>query len=664
MDTHSGCVFSFSGFVFDPESGELVQNGMRVRLGKQTADILAVLILNAGSLVTRQRLRQLLWPAGELVNHEKIINNGISRLRYIFHDDPLAPTFIERVPKRGYRWIMPVERIERIVPAPPPALAVRTEPEPQEEPSALEARASTTEANTGHLSARDAAPRRHPLRWAALAALVLLAIGAGVWRSRRRPAIVPQAVQAPTPQTISLAVAPLEAYGPGAAELAESFRLDLTDALAQLPQVQVRSAHSVNQLRLTDASLPAYSSKLGLDVILFGAFRRSARGCELQLELVRVRDSVHLASFRYTGSIDQLRNIRDKIQSDTFAKLRLSGNGDRPPAGGTSDPEAYQAYLDARYQFSQQSADSLRLAVKQYTLAIERDRHFAKAYIGLAQTYLILFSHYLIPPHEAFTKAGDAVNQAQRLGDSSAEVHSILGYIRFYRDWDLAGGIDEEQQAIRLEPHQPIYRQWLAVLLCDERRFPEALNEISLAEADDPYWPSLYVTDAYVASNAQDTSRMIGAARKLKELLPDSPIAYDTMANALWYSGHQMEGIAEWRRMALLEHDSERVAMEDRGLEAYRRDGAAGYARVRLAEFSNTEEIKLHPNDFDPEEWYVTAGDTKRALDALRQRVSAHDPAFLEEATTPFFNGIRNDPEFIALLKQAGVAGQLAPGTP
>jgi hypothetical protein len=185
-----------------------------------------------------------------------------------------------------------------------------------------------------------------------------------------------------------------------------------------------------------------------------------------------------------------------------------------------------------------------------------------------------------------------------------------------------------------------------------------------LAEADDPYWPSLYVTESYVAGKALDHTRMVAAARKVKDFLPDSPIAYDTMANALWYSGHQTEGIAEWRRMALVEHDSERVAMEDRGLEAYRREGAAGYARVRLAEFSNADEIKLHPNDFDPEEWYMAAGDTKRALEALRKRVDAHDPAFLEEATTPFFDGIRSSPEFIALLQRAGVSSQLAPAKP
>jgi len=155
-----GCVFSFSGFVFDPESGELAHNGVRVRLGKQTADILAVLILNAGSLVTRQRLRELLWPGGELVNHEKIINNGISRLRYIFKDDPLVPTFIERVPKRGYRWIMPVERIGRAVASPSAPPDRVAQPERQDELPLLESLPLHIEVTAGESAENPPAPRQ------------------------------------------------------------------------------------------------------------------------------------------------------------------------------------------------------------------------------------------------------------------------------------------------------------------------------------------------------------------------------------------------------------------------------------------------------------------------------------------------------------------------
>ena len=80
MESGSKTVFSFSKYVFDPASGELLQDGIRIRLSKQTADILLALLVNAGSLVTRQQIRDLLWPGGEQVDHEKIIYNGIGRL--------------------------------------------------------------------------------------------------------------------------------------------------------------------------------------------------------------------------------------------------------------------------------------------------------------------------------------------------------------------------------------------------------------------------------------------------------------------------------------------------------------------------------------------------------------------------------------------------------
>lgn len=639
MQPNQGKLYSFAGYRFDPESGELLHLGLRVRLGKQTADILAVLIANAGLLVSRQSLRHLLWPAGEQVNHEKIINNGISRLRFVFQDDPQAPKFIERVPKRGYRWVMPVETLEQ------PGLG---------EVSAAEVSA---EASTQPVRSVEISRPRLLWPWLGLAGLVVTAgaIFAGIssWHARH------PAIKASSPVQISLAVAPLDASGTGASELAGSFRLDLTEALAQLPQVQVRSAHSVNQLRLTDASLPAYSAKLGLDVILFGSFTRDGQRCELQFELVRVKDALHIATLRYTGTVDQLTTIRDKIQRDVFAKLQLAGEANHRPPGSTSDPEAYRLYLQAHYYFSEQSAESLARAVTEYQSAIDRDPHFAKAYIGIAQTYLIMLWDHMVPPDEAFGHASDAVSHALRLDESSAEVHSILGFIRFYRDWDLEGGVEEEQVATRLDPHQPIYHQWLTVLLCDEGRYAEAQAQLDLALADDPYWPSLYVTQSMLSSNDHDSARMLSAARRLKELLPASPLALDNMANALWYSGQPVEAIAEWRRMALLEHDTERVAMEDRGLQALRRSGVKGYARVRLEALHGSDEPKRHPNDFVPEEWYMAAGDMANTLAALKALAVKRNPVFLERVMSPMFKGIRRNPEFVAMIANTSLGPQL-----
>ena len=73
--------FEFEDFKFTPASGELTKSGVRLRLNEQTAQVLTLLLANHGKLVARERIRELLWPNGPVVEHEKAINNCISRLR-------------------------------------------------------------------------------------------------------------------------------------------------------------------------------------------------------------------------------------------------------------------------------------------------------------------------------------------------------------------------------------------------------------------------------------------------------------------------------------------------------------------------------------------------------------------------------------------------------
>jgi DNA-binding winged helix-turn-helix (wHTH) protein/TolB-like protein/Tfp pilus assembly protein PilF len=610
-------------------------------LSKQTADILTTLLVHAGSLVTRQQLREVLWPEGEQVDYDKIINNGISRLRYIFKDDPQSPRFIERVPKRGYRLVVEVTRVEPVA-----------ESQPAEEP------AGDREMVAPELDLIDEPrfeaplekPWRRPWLWVALAAVTLLVSGFSLWMNWRSMAPASAA-----PRQVSLAIAPFEASGTGSQELAESFRLDLADALSQLPEVQVRALHSVGQLHLADPSLPADAARLGLDMILFGHLSVDGKQCHLQFELVRGKDGAHVATLQYSGTVDQLASIRDQIQQDLFGKLQLAGVRSQRLFGSTSDPDAYRAYLQARYQFSQQTGESLRQATRDYDSAIERDPDFAMAYTGLARTYLILMLHELVPPQEAFSKAEVAVNKALELGASLAEVHSILGFIHYYRDWDFVRGEQEERQAVALEPHQPIYHQWLAIILCHEARYTEALEQVDLALADDPNWSSLYVTESYVAGDAQNGKRMLSAARRLNELQRDSPNAINTLANALWYSGRPLDAIAAWRRMAVLDGDQARVALEDRGRRAFLGGGVRAYARVRLEALRPSKAAALHPNDFDPAEWYMAAGEEDRVIEALRREAAAHDPEFPEMVVNPLFKKLHDRADFQAIVAGSGL---------
>jgi TolB-like protein/Tfp pilus assembly protein PilF len=102
-----GAVVRFGVFEFHPKSGELLKQGRRVRLSGQPAQILALLLRCPAELVTREELRQALWPADTHVNFDQSLNAAVKRLRHALGDSPEKPVFIETMARRGYRFIAP-----------------------------------------------------------------------------------------------------------------------------------------------------------------------------------------------------------------------------------------------------------------------------------------------------------------------------------------------------------------------------------------------------------------------------------------------------------------------------------------------------------------------------------------------------------------------------
>lgn len=98
----------FGIFEADLENARLTRKGIRFRLQEQPFRILAVLLEHSGQVVTREELRQELWPAGTYVDFDGSLNAALRRLRAALDDDADNPRFIETVPKRGYRFIAPV----------------------------------------------------------------------------------------------------------------------------------------------------------------------------------------------------------------------------------------------------------------------------------------------------------------------------------------------------------------------------------------------------------------------------------------------------------------------------------------------------------------------------------------------------------------------------
>lgn len=114
----------FGVFDLDLHNGDLRKAGARVRLTGQPLKILTRLLERPGDLVTREELRRELWSAGTFVDFERNLNSSVKRLRAALGDSAGAPRFIETLPKRGYRFLIPAELVrEPVTVADPPVAA-------------------------------------------------------------------------------------------------------------------------------------------------------------------------------------------------------------------------------------------------------------------------------------------------------------------------------------------------------------------------------------------------------------------------------------------------------------------------------------------------------------------------------------------------------------
>jgi DNA-binding winged helix-turn-helix (wHTH) protein len=103
----------FEPFELDLATGELWKNGDKVRLQDKPARLLALLVEKSGELVTRGEIEKVLWADGQFVEFEHAINTAVKKIRDVLEDDQKVPRFIETLPKKGYRFIAPLEHVEQ-----------------------------------------------------------------------------------------------------------------------------------------------------------------------------------------------------------------------------------------------------------------------------------------------------------------------------------------------------------------------------------------------------------------------------------------------------------------------------------------------------------------------------------------------------------------------
>ena len=629
--------FRLGVFELDERSGELRRDGVKIRLQEQPFQALLMLIEHAGDMVTREELQRHVWRDDTFVDFDHGLNSIVNRLREALGDSAENPVFIQTLPRRGYRFLAPVEEV-----FPKPAAAESEPPQPH---------VATVSSMPEAVEAPHASPRFLSRRIVAIA-LVAALVGAA-YLARRL--IVPRSVS-PAAGQARLAVLP---FANLTGDEEQQFFVDglHEEMIFRLGRMQpqrlaVVARTSVMPYRATSQSIAAIARDLDVDYVLEGSVRRAGARFRITAQLIRADDESHL----WTETYDRDWTDLFAIQTDVGARVADSLAVELVPSYQAAvqrdakvSPRAYEHYLKGRFYWNQRTRNvSLQLAraIEQFKLAIAAERDYARAYVGLADAYdSIAFADPEFG-QEAYPKAREAIQRALQLDQQLPAAHATLAWMMMHFEHDLTGAERAFQRALKLDPSDSLARFRYSHLLAVRGRLPEAESQAQAARQSDPLSaPIANILAWYAFYGGADTPALL----RMRE-------AADLEGNATRFHVFAAYVYA-------VRQDCGRAATElgrfSQAADAFPRVSEAAFALARCGDAMLAEglrqELVARRMAYAVAMVHFGRGEMASFYEWLYRAIDARSPEVLYIAVDPAFRREREDPRFQAALRQLGM---------
>lgn len=635
----------FGPFEADLSSGELRKNGIRIRLPDQSFQILVMLTSSPGQVITREDLRKSLWPEDTFVDFDNGLNSAILRLRNALGDSAEQPRFIETLPRRGYRFIPPVERKLRTDQDPVTAGLASGSTFADQPPSESE----TTESASLLRSSRT---KHSKLRiFAGLAtAVLLLVLTRLTWVERLLGLHAALKVQ-------SIAVLPLENLTGDPSQ--EYFSDGMTDALitelAQLQGLRVISRTSSIYYKGTHKTLPQIGRELQVDAVVEGTVSRGDDTLKITAQLIYAPRDAHLWAASFTGSARDALQLQARVAEDIASQIRdrlTPEERQSVSTSATTDPAAYDDFLKGIYFVNKLTPDDVKSAIRYFRSAIEKDPNFAAAYARLSDCYYFLSITSEMSTADAYKPAREAAEKALALDDKLDRAHTAMAAIAWGYDWDWTRAEAEIKRAIQLNPNSANARFSYSELLLTLGRWEESAEQERAGKIVDPFSLDAMTTTVVNAYYRRNYPEGLVQTRAALGLFPKISVFHVFLSNIHAMQGHESLsaqeillaeefGGATPERIAAL-----KTASEIAGLKGLRQKRIELNKKLAGAQPSNAYDIAID---------CAAIGDRDQALSWLEKAIRSHDAKASIIAVEPIFDSLRSDPRFVALLQQMGL---------
>jgi len=475
-------VYRFGVFRLDSENRELQREGLPVRIQEQPFQVLVLLLQRPGEVMTREELRQQLWPEGTFVEFADSLNTAVKKLRAVLGDSADNPRFVETIPKRGWRFIAPVKR---------------------------DTESGRSVAATGAGDVADKSP----------------------FGTHSSIAVLP---------FTNLSSDPADEY------FSDGISEEIINALAKLEGLRVAARTSSFSFKGRAVEIAEIARKLNVATVLEGSVRKAGNRIRITAQLVNVADGFQLWSERYDREMEDIFAVQDEIARSIADRLKVTLKGEQTVVkAGTDNLEAYQLYLKGRALLYQRGR-GLPRALECFKRAVALDEKYALAWAGLADAYNMLAWYGFVRPQASLPQAKEAATRAVALDPSLAEAHTALAQTYSFCDWDWSNAEREFLRALELNPRYVQARDWYGVWYLEAvgGRFEEGIAHAKQAVESDPLsgYATANLAAAYVFAGRSTDG--LAVAQHAVELDPESILAQRILAYSLYFQGRFEESVA------------------------------------------------------------------------------------------------------------------------
>jgi TolB-like protein/DNA-binding winged helix-turn-helix (wHTH) protein/Tfp pilus assembly protein PilF len=627
-------IVRFGTFETDLNKRELRKSGLRIKLQGQPFEILVMLLERPGELVTREDLQQRLWPTDTFVDFDHGVNAAINRLREALGDSAENPRFVETVPRRGYRFIAPVE-------AQTSALAGS---------NVIAAGSSTSDATPATTRAAPQISKRSFKVWTA-ATVVAIAVIAGLSSVRVREHVFGRR----SPRIQSLAVLPLVNLSKDTDQdyFADGMTEELTTDLGRISALRVISRTSAMQYKGTKKPLPQIARELNVDALIEGTVSRSGNHLRITANLVQAFPERHLWAENYEGQVGDALTVQGEISQAVAREIqvRLTQNEKSLLAGTRPvNPEAQDLYLRGLYIFRGRDRTEAEKAIDYFRRAIEKDPNYAAAYVGLANVYSDWIPG-MSRPSDLMPKAKEFALKALSLDDTLADAHCQLGNIELFYDWNWLAAEEEFKRTIALNPNHVRAHEWHSRGLVASGRTQEAIAEAELSLGLDPS-PLNWDYPVWVFILARRYDLALQRDQEILELEPNYSWGHFELAQIYEHTGREQKAVQEFLKAdELFGMDSKKVAQLKDAIE---KSGAQGYWRRTLENYTESAKSNYVPSVLVAATC-VRLDDKECAFRWLEKGFQERDDLMINLKVEPVFDGIRSDPRYQDLVRRVGI---------